>query len=129
MNFLDDKSIKTIKQALHITSKSTLNERGEHCPLISAIAIRNALIQSSPIRSFAVQFAPISCFQMDAARSAHFTCRGVFDLKAGPNHRLTAGAIERLDCDRQPRGQGGGAYSTDKKPDFPVSNRAGHNGL
>ena len=29
MNFLDDKSIKTIKQALHITSKSTLNERGD----------------------------------------------------------------------------------------------------
>ena len=97
--------------------------------MISVIAIRNAPIQSSSIRSFAVPFSPISYFQMDTARSTHFTCRGVFDLKAGPNHRLTAGAIERLDCDRQPRGQGGGAYSTDKKPDFPVSNRAGHNGL
>ena len=97
--------------------------------MIGVIAIRNAPIQSSSIRSFAVPFAPISCFQMDAARSAPFTCRGVFGLKAGPNHWSTAEAIERLDCNRQPRGQGGGAYSTDKKPDFPVSNRAGHNGL
>lgn len=123
MNFLDDKSIKTIKQALHITSKSPLNERGT-----LSIDLRHAQRADSEF-VFAVPFSPISYFQMDTARSTHFTCRGVFDLKAGPNHRLTAGAIERLDCDRQPRGQGGGAYSTDKKPDFPVSNRAGHNGL
>lgn len=123
MNFLDDKSIKTIKQALHITSKSPLNERGT-----LSIDLRHTQRADSEF-VFAVPFSPISYFQMDTARSTHFTCRGVFDLKAGPNHRLTAGAIERLDCDRQPRGQGGGAYSTDKKPDFPVSNRAGHNGL